>query len=58
MVLTKLSISLHFYGSAEGCPQATVSLLQLIAAKYKRVAVLSPGQMDSHFPDPGIQCLR
>ena len=58
MVLTKLSVSLHFYGSAEGCSQATVSLLQLIVAEYEREAVLCPGQMDSHFPDSGIQCLR
>ena len=58
MVLTKLSISLHFYTSVEGYSQATVSLLQLIVAKYKRVSVLSPGQMESHFPDSGIQCLR
>ena len=58
MVLTKVSASLHFYASVEGYPQATVSSLQLIVAKYKRVAVLSPGQMDSHFPDSGIQCLR
>ena len=39
---------------AEERPQAMAPLL-LLTAECKRAAVLPPGQVDSPFPDPGIQ---